>query len=193
MNFHQALTAQKRQDFLNANAGISLPVAGAIYWTLLGIAGYYLKPGAWVLLAFCTSGLLFPLGLALQKPFKSNLLLKTPLTSLIPFALIAMMLSWAITIPAASIDKSLVPLCLAVGMSIHWPIIGWLYDSRACQLHVAARTILTVGCWYLFPDERFIVLPLLVALVYGVTVLALKQELIQAKRQAIPTVSALNT
>ena len=184
MDFNQELVNQKRQFLISANAGISLPIAGAIYWAALAIAGFYLKPSQWTLLAFCTSGLLFPLGLALQKPFKSNLMVKNPLSGLIPYALFSMMLSWGIIIPASSIDKSLVPLCLAIGMSIHWPIIGWLYDSKACQLHALLRTIVVVTCWYTLPGLRFTLLPLLVSVLYALTVIGLTIEVAQARKQA---------
>ncbi|QHV95396.1 DUF7010 family protein [Spirosoma endbachense] len=185
MDFDQALTNQKRNYFVDANAGLSLPVAGTIYWAILGIAGFYLKPGYWMLLAFCTSGLLFPLGLALQKPFKSNLMVKTPLSSLIPYALFSMMLSWAITVPASSLDKSFAPLCLAIGMSIHWPIIGWIYDSKVCQLHALIRALLVVACWYLLPNDRFTILPLVVSGVYALTVLGLKWEVTKVREQRV--------
>ncbi|GAB4004792.1 hypothetical protein EXU85_35150 [Spirosoma sp. KCTC 42546] len=183
MNFHKELIDHKQQFFLVANAGLSLPVAGAIYWFTLGIAGFCLKPAQWVLTAFFTSGLLFPLGLVLQKPFKSNLIVKTPLASLIPFALFAMMLSWGITIPASGVNKSLVPLCLAIGMSLHWPIIGWLYNSTICQLHALIRALGVVTCWYLFPDDRFTILPLLVSAIYVLTVLGLTWEVTKVRKQ----------
>ncbi|WP_080053751.1 DUF7010 family protein [Spirosoma aerolatum] len=184
MDFNQEIVNQKRQFLIRANAGISLPIAGAIYWAALAVAGFYLKPGQWTLMAFCTSGLLFPLGLALQKPFKANLMVKNPLAGLIPYALFSMMLSWGIIIPASSIDKSLVPLCLAIGMSIHWPIIGWLYDSKACQLHALLRTIVVVACWYTLPGLRFTLLPLLVSVLYVLTVIGLTIEVTQARKQA---------
>ncbi|WP_157634637.1 DUF7010 family protein [Spirosoma panaciterrae] len=183
MDFNQDLLNQKRQFFVSANAGISLPVAGAIYWAALAVAGFYLKPNQWTFVAYCTSGLLFPLGLALQKPFKANLMVKNPLSGLIPYALFSMMLSWGITIPASSIDKSLVPLCLAIGMGIHWPIIGWVYSSKVCQLHALLRTILVVACWYLLPDDRFTILPLVVSALYVLTVIGLKIEVNQARKQ----------
>lgn len=117
MNFTEQLDQEHRRVLVSSNGGIALPAAGAIYWLALGVAGAWLNPGQWMLVAFITSGLIFPLGLALQKPLRSNILIQSPLAGLIGPALVSMMLSWPVTIAASGSDKALAPLALAVGMS----------------------------------------------------------------------------
>ena len=131
----EELKQEKFKYFIEANGGISLPAAGFIYWLGLGIAGYYLDPKIWAIAGFFTSGLIFPLGLLLSKPLKSNLLVKHPLASVVMPAMMAMFLSWPMTIAGFVIDVSLVPLCLAIGMSLHWPVIGWMYGNKSCFIH----------------------------------------------------------
>ena len=183
MDFTQLLDQERRRYFIQSNGGIALPAAGALYWLALGVVGFWLKPGHWMLLAFVTSGLIFPLGLALQKPLKANLLVKSPLSGLMGPALAAMMLSWPVTIAASGVDKSLAPLALAIGMSVHWPVIGWLFGSRVCLLHALSRAILATGIWYLFPSDRFTLIPLVVALLYGLTTWGLHREVSRARRE----------
>lgn len=185
MHFAQALDQERRYFLVTSNGGIALPVAGAIYWLVLGLAGFYLKPGQWVLLAFFTSGLIFPLGLLLQKPLRANLLVKTPLSGMIAPALMAMLLSWPVTIAASGVNRSLAPLALAIGMSLHWPMIGWLFKSRVCLLHAVVRAVVVSGIWYTFPADRFTVLPLAVAVIYGLTVWGLKWEVAKARQPKV--------
>ncbi|WP_144051765.1 DUF7010 family protein [Fibrisoma limi] len=182
MTFAEQLDRERRRYFVRSNGGIALPAAGTLYWLALSIAGFWLKPGQWMLLAFTTSGLIFPLGLALQKPLRANILIKSPLSGLIGPALTTMMLSWPVTIAASGVDKALVPLTLAVGMSLHWPIIGWLFGSRVCIIHAISRAALTTGIWYLFPSDRFTLIPLAVGLLYGLTVWGIRYEVRKAEQ-----------
>jgi hypothetical protein len=68
----------------------------------------------------------------------------------------------------------IVPLILAVGISIHWPIIGWIY-GRTCiyTAHAAVRAIACFILWNWFPATRFTLLPFTVALIYIFTVFAI--------------------
>lgn len=182
MNFAEQLDQERRHHFVRSNGGIALPAAGAFYWLALGVAGFWLNPPQWMLLAFTTSGLIFPLGLALQKPLRTNILIKAPLSGLIGPALISMMLSWPVTIAASGANNAVAPLALAVGMSVHWPVIGWLFRSRVCLIHAIGRALLTTGFWYLFPNGRFTLIPLTVAILYGLTVWGLTYEVAEARR-----------
>ncbi len=175
MTSHQ-LDFEKSKYIVQTNGGITLPAAGFIYWLMLGAAGFFLKPNAWTLLSFFTSGLIFPLGLLLSKVFKSDLLAKNALSSLAMPAMTAMFLSWPMIIVGYTTDVSTVPLMLAIGMSLHWPVIGWMYGSKACLIHAISRVALVTILWFALPDYRFTVLPIVVSLIYFITIFALKNE-----------------
>ncbi len=164
------LRAEQRRTFIAARSGISAPAAGAIYWLALGIAGYYLTPKGWCLLAFYTSGLIFPLAIALQKPLRCNLFVKGTLDSMIFPVLLPVMLCFGFTIPAFFVAPELVPLGLSIGMTMHWPSIGWMYGQTASfSAHAIARVGLAVIIWFAWPDQRFTWIPLSTALVYAAT------------------------
>ena len=61
----EELRAAVRRDqldsFVRLKGGYSFPIAGAAYWAALGVAGYYLPVGTWILVAFIFSGVIFPL------------------------------------------------------------------------------------------------------------------------------------
>src|SRR4051812_24439177 len=65
------LRAAVRRDqlgsFVRLKGGYTFPLAGAVYWAALGIAGYRLAPGDWILAAFISSGTIFPLAWLLSR------------------------------------------------------------------------------------------------------------------------------
>lgn len=167
---HEALRDEKNRLFHSSRGGASLPVAGGIYWLGLAAAGLFLEPRSWCLVAFFTSGLILPLGMLLQKPFGARLFVPSPLSSLFGIAMIPIALSFAVTIPAFFIDEQLVPLTLSVGMTVHWPAIGWIYGRTGFVVHAIVRTALVCAFWFALPESRFIAIPLVVSLVYAATV-----------------------
>lgn len=178
----EELNAEKSKYIVATNGGIALPVAGFIYWLLLGMAGFYLEANTWALLGFFTSGLIFPLGLLLQKPLHANLMVKGPLSGLVLPAMTSMFLSWPMIIAGYLTDVSLVPLLLTIGMSLHWPAIGWMYGSKTCLIHAISRVALVTLLWFALPEYRFTVIPLVVSLIYLITIFGLKSEVRKAAR-----------
>lgn len=66
------------------------------------------------------------------------------------------------------------PLILAIGMSIHWPVIGWTYGRTLLYTaHAVSRAIVCFILWNWFPTTRFTLLPLAVCVIYLATVLAI--------------------
>ena len=172
------LTSEKRTLLAKAGGGASLPAAGALYWTTLGIAGFFLEPDAWSLVAAFGSGAIFPLGIALQRPLRSNIMGKlSPLVGVAPMAVLGINLLWPLYLALLFAGEyEFVPLALGLGMTMHWPVIGWLYGSRACLGHAITRTLMVSALWFLAPGLRFTVLPLAVAAIYVWTVVWLKTE-----------------
>jgi len=91
ISLEQLMTEEKTNFLLETNGGISMPMAGAIYWIALCVAGFFLSLNTWILLAFYTSGLIFPLGIALARPMKANVLKKGPIANATFPALIGML------------------------------------------------------------------------------------------------------
>jgi hypothetical protein len=177
----QRLRADRLAAFVRLKGGYPIPLAGAVYWAGLGIAGYRLGVHDWVLAAFFLSGAIFPLALLLAKiagnPFMKD---KTAAGDVLLPAFAAMLLFWPIAFAAFGSAPQLVPLILAIGMAQHWPVIGWSYGMTGLYTaHAIARAVGATAIWALLPDARFTLLPLFVAAVYLVTVAAI---LVAARR-----------
>jgi hypothetical protein len=63
---------------------------------------------------------------------------------------------------------------LAIGMSMHWPVIGWSYGRTALYTaHAIARALIVAALFMLEPDHRLVLIPASVAFVYLATVLGI--------------------
>ena len=176
MNLKQALFAEREASFFRLRGGYPIPIAGAVWWAALGMAGYLLHSHhLWIFLAFVTSGLMFPLAMLLARLLRNDFMRdRTAVSDLLFPAFTSMMLFWPIVISAWWAYPPLVPLILGIGMSIHWPVIGWTYGRTAIYTaHAVVRAIACFVLWNWFPSTRFTVLPFAVSAIYLATVAAI--------------------
>jgi len=175
----QTLREQVRRDqlgsFVRLKGGFPFPLAGAVYWLALGIAGYSMTLESWNLAAFVFSGAIFPLAILFSKLFRSDFMRDSTATGdVLGPAFTSMLLFYAIAFPAYAYAPELVPLIVAVGMSQHWPVIGWSYGKPALySAHAVIRAIGAAALWMTLPDGRTTLLPFWVAAVYLGTVVAI--------------------
>jgi hypothetical protein len=188
MEFAQQLVREKKDLFIKVNGGIALPAAGTIYWLGLAVAGFYLSPRNRFLISAFTSGMIFPLGLLLSKPMKSDIMTKSAFTGLLLPAFASMLMFWPLAIAGSSNDISFFPLALTIGMGIHWPVIGWMYDGKVFIWHGIVRAVGCTILWYTFPEGRFTIIPFFVAMVYLITIFGIKREVNQAIMERSSTV-----
>ena len=79
-------------------------------------------------------------------------------------AFASMLLFWPIAFAAFGSAVQLVPLILAIGMSIHWPVVGWTYGRTGLYTaHAIARALVCLFIWARMPESRFTLLPLSVS------------------------------
>lgn len=175
----ETLRAEIRRDqlgsFVRLKGGFPFPLAGAVYWLALGVAGYYLPLQSWNLAAFIFSGAIFPLAILLSKIFRSDFMKDSTATGdVLGPAFTAMLLFYAIAFPAYAYAPELVPLIIAVGMSQHWPVIGWSYGRPVLySAHAVIRALGAMAIWLWLSDGRTTLLPFWVAAVYLGTVVAI--------------------
>ena len=184
MSLREELHRERLGAYVRLRGGYPIPLAGVVYWAGLAVAGYLkLSPNRWTFCAFILSGSIFPLALLLSRLLRVNFMRDQTADSdvLLP-AFVSMLLFWPMAIAAWWTDVQLVPLILAIGMSLHWPVIGWTYGRTGLySAHAVARAVLCFLIWWLIPAARFTLLPLSVAVIYGLTIVAI---LIDSRRIA---------
>lgn len=179
-----ALLAERRRYFLAAGGGVSLPVAGAVYWLVLGVLGYSMPLEDWILAAASGSGMIFPLGLLLQKPLRAPFMkAKSPVGGVAIQAIIAINFLWPLHFAIIAVAPEYTVLSLAIGMTLHWLVIGWSYASRACYVHAYARMLGVVAVFFLYPEGRMTLLPFTVAGLYVLAAIGIRLELAWTRRR----------
>lgn len=168
-----AVKADRLASYARLRGGFPIPLAGAVYWAALSACGYFMDLSDWSRAAFFGSGAIFPLALGFAALFRNDFMKdKTSVGSVLLPAFVSMLLFWSFIVAAASEAQSMISLILAIGMSLHWPVIGWSYGRTLIYSgHAVARAVGGTAIWLSFPDERLTWLPLFVAAVYLVTVL----------------------
>lgn len=172
----QVLFAEREASFFRLKGGFPIPLAGAVWWAILGTIGYLLPSRhLWIFIAFVTSGAIFPLALLFAKLFRNDFMRdRTAVSGVLFPAFTSMLLFWPIAISAWWSYPQLVPLILGIGMSIHWPVIGWMYGrSMIYTTHAVVRAVTCFVLWNWFPSSRFTLLPFAVAVIYLLTVFAI--------------------
>jgi hypothetical protein len=161
--------------YVKLRGGFTFPLAGAIWWAAIAVLGYFVPIKQWALWAFIGSGLIFPIAILLSRIFKVDFMgQKSAVDDAIFPAFVGMLLFWPMAFAAYWSAIQLTPLILAIGMAMHWPIIGWTYGRTGLySAHAIARAIAAFAIWLIFPEHRTTWLPASVSIVYVLTVIAI--------------------
>ena len=172
------LLADRLACFTRLKGGFPIPLAGAVYWGVLAWAGQTLTLAGWLNLAMWSSGMIFPLALVFARLFRNDFLKdKTASGDVLLPTFISMFLFWPMLVASIWTAPELGPLILAIGMSLHWPVIGWSYGKTALYTaHAVVRAVVVFAIWVWMPDARLTLLPLSVAVIYLLSVAAILLE-----------------
>ncbi|GEQ99505.1 hypothetical protein JCM17845_01290 [Iodidimonas gelatinilytica] len=162
------LEKQRLGSYARLKGGFPVLLAGASYWLVLGLLGWKESGPLWYWVALFGSGAIFPLALLYAALFKNNFLKdRTAVSSVLLPTFISMLLFWPMAIAALWEGLTIFPLILAIGLSLHFPVIGWSYGRTVpFSLHAIIRAVVVFLIWWLLPEFRLNLLPLAVALLY---------------------------
>lgn len=171
-----ALMQDRLASYARLRGGFPIPLAGTVYWLAVAAGSTMFEPSTLLFYSFLGTGAIFPLALLFAQIFRNDFMKdQSAVSSVLVPTFISMLLFWPMVVAATmegSADIALV--ILAIGMSLHWPVIGWSYGRTAifCA-HSIVRALLVIGLFIAFPDERFFFIPLAVAAIYLLTVIAI--------------------
>lgn len=163
-------------SYTRLRGGFPIPMAGTLYWLAVAALSQFFEPSEQLFYSFVASGMIFPVALLFAAIFRNNFMKdKGAATSVLLPAFISMLLFWPMVIVAVTENSANTALViLAIGLSLHWPVIGWSYGRTALfSAHSVIRAILVLALYFAFPEQRFLFIPLAVAFVYAMTVIAL--------------------
>ena len=92
------------------------------------------------------------------------------------YCVVASVSVYAIAIPFFLMDYTSLPLTVGILTGTMWIPFSWIVGHPIGVFHSLARTGLVTAAWFLFPTQRFFVIPMLITAVYGITILILERR-----------------
>lgn len=162
---------EQRREFSQGRF-LSMPIAGTIAWAVIGIVSPFVSIGlaAWVL--FIATGMIFLLGLIISR-FVGENLIGDGKNQFDKLFFITVQMSWlvfAIAIPFFLVEPTSLPLSVGILAGLMWLPFSWIIQHWIGTFHAVARTILVTIAWFLFPDQRFVVIPAIIVVIYLITI-----------------------
>ncbi len=173
-------TLEEQRKEYSERRFLAVPLAGAIVWIVIGFGGAFLSPVGAVWTLFIGTGSIIYLGLFLSRFTGENLLDKTKPKNTFDnlFYLTAAMalLVFAIAIPFFQQDYTSLPMTVGILTGLMWLPLSWSIQHWVGIFHGVTRTALVTAAWYVFPEQRFVVIPAVIVAIYAVTIFILERR-----------------
>lgn len=132
-----------RSEFV-ATSTRSMPIAGMIFWFVIGMLGLYLKPVPLSYVVLFGSGMIFSFGILIDRFTGRRMKLANrdnPVTMLFMQSLVLVILMWPMVIISAAIahNSNLIVLGGAILMGVIWIPYGWASDDPVGIQHAVGR------------------------------------------------------
>jgi hypothetical protein len=184
---------EQRREFASRPL-IATPIAGMIAWTAVGIAGYLLPIRQASLVLFIATGMIAYLGMFISRFTGENFMDRSkPMNSFDKLFLCTAGMSflvYAIAIPFFLVDRTSLPLTVGVLTGLMWVPISWIIQHWIGIAHALVRTVAVVAAWYVWPMQRFVIIPAVIVVLYAAAIAVL---LNRQRPTTVPTASATSS
>jgi hypothetical protein len=170
---------EQRREFARRRF-LAMPLAGLIAWSVVGVCGLTLTtvPATWVL--FGATGSIAYLGMFISRytgeNFPDRTRPKNVFDSLFFHTVAMAVLVYAIAIPFFLVDYTSLPLTVGILTGLMWLPLSWIIEHWVGLFHGITRTLLILVTWYLLPGLRFVAIPVVIVILYAVTIAVLEQR-----------------
>lgn len=175
-----ALTLDQHREAFSRGRFLAMPLAGTIVWALIAIGAQFLNGGLMTLLIYIGTGCIAYLGMFLSRFTGENMLdrnrPKNPFDALFLLCAFNAVLVYAIAIPFQLIEPSSLPMTVGILTGLMWIPFGWIIQHGIGLFHTLSRTGLIVAAWYVFPAQRYWLIPVIIIAVYLVTITVLERR-----------------
>ncbi len=165
---------EQREEFANRKF-IATPLSGLIIWLIIGVSGLVFPVETTVWILFIGTGSIVYLALFISKFTGENFLDKTKPKNTFD-TLFLFSVGQAVLIYSIAIDYTSLPLTVGILTGTMWVPFSWIIKHWVGIFHSVARTLVCVLLWYLFPDDRFVVIPFAIVLLYIITLVILNKR-----------------
>lgn len=185
--------AALREDFeATSNRSMSMPIAGMIAWTVIGIGGLLFPLKMAVTIVIFAVSAIFPLALLIAKLRNEQLTSRVnPLARLMGACVLMVNLLWALHIPLYLKAPAFVPLSVGIGLGLHWVVYSWIIDHPLGYRHAIGRTLGLVVAWFAFPSNPVTACAAVVVIAYAVTLVEMARRPVRSS--AAPATAGVAT
>ena len=175
-----------RVDFeRTSNRSMSMPIAGAIAWSVVAILSVMLEFQFALVATFICTGMIFPVAIGIGKIRGEEVLSnKNPMAKLMGMCAFMVNLLWAVHIPLFLYAPQFVPLSLGISIGLHWIVYSWIIQHPLGIIHAVLRTILIVLAWFVFAEHRLTSISLVIVFVYLLTLYQMNNRAILGSAEA---------
>jgi hypothetical protein len=167
---------EQRRDFSNRQL-IAMPIAGLIAWIIVGLGGSFLPVGQAAIVLFVATGMIFYLATFISRftgeKFPDSSRPMNRFDALFLHTLGMSLLVYSIAIPFFLVDRTSLPLTVGVLTGITWVPISWVIRHWIGIAHALARTGAVLAAWYLWPGQRYVVIPAVIVVLYALAIVIL--------------------
>ncbi len=167
---------EQQRDF-SARRLISMPIAGMIAWTIVGLGGYFLPVRQAAIVLFVATGMIVYLAMFISRftdeKFPDRSRPMNRFDALFLHILGMSLLAYAIAIPFFLVDRTSLPLTVGILTGLTWVPISWMLRHWIGIAHALTRTGAALAAWYLWPGHRYIVIPAIIVVLYAVVIFIL--------------------
>lgn len=165
-----------------SNRALSMPLAGAVVWTAVGLMALVFSEKVAVYLLLFATGAIFPLALMFAKLRNEKLVSGTSeFAKLMGMCVLMVNLLWALHIPLVLKAPEFVPLSLGIGLGLHWVVYSWIIQHPLGLIHAVLRTMLVVALWYLFPASRLATISAAIVACYALSIIQMSTRVIKSE------------
>lgn len=170
---------EQRAAFIK-NRFLAMPLAGTIAWIAAGIASAMLSEFNAAIALFVATGMIVYLGLFISKftgeNFTGRTKPKNEFDQLFFYCAGMAILVYSIAIPFFLRDVTSLPLTVGILTGLMWLPVSWMIKHWIGVFHTIVRIVLVLGAWYVFPQHRFVAIPIVIVAVYIVTIVILEKR-----------------
>jgi len=170
---------EQKKEFKQSKL-LATPLAGLIAWLTVAISGMIFSERTTVYVLFVATGSIVYLGLGISKFTGENFLdIKKPKNTFdrLFFLTVAQaILVYSIAIPFFIENYTSLPLTVGILTGLMWLPLSWIIDHWVGLFHSTVRTISVLILWYLFPENRFVFIPLAIVIIYIATIIILNKR-----------------
>ena len=182
MTGNQRTLEEQKEEFKSKKL-LASPIAGLIAWLIVAISGIFFPDNITVWVLFIATGSIVYLALGISKLTGEDYLNKSKpkntFDNLFFLTVAQAILVYSIAIPFFIVDYTSLPLTVGILTGLMWVPLTWIIDHWVGLFHSIVRTILVLILWYLFPSDRFVVIPIAIIIVYIISIIILKNRKIK--------------